>query len=78
MSNEIVMDGDGDDDDAIKRPYIHKFYSDGVHKRGGIFFSYLVFLLLFFSSSSCSRAITMAIHYMTTSSKTHRNAQPRC
>jgi hypothetical protein len=43
MSNEIVMDGDGDDDDTIKRPYIRKLCSDGLHKRRDFFFSYLVF-----------------------------------
>jgi hypothetical protein len=78
MSNEIVMDGDGDDDGTIKRPYICKLCSDGVHKRREIFFFLLGVFLLLFSSSSCSRAVIMAIHYMTTSSKTHRNAQPRC
>jgi hypothetical protein len=48
------------------------------------FFSTLCFLLLlfffsvFFSFSSSSKATTWATHYMTTSSKTHRSAQPRC
>jgi len=77
MLNEIVMDGDGDDDDAIKRPTFASFVVMACIREDNFFLN-LVFLLLLFSSSSCSRAVTMEIHYMTASSKTHRNAQPKC
>jgi hypothetical protein len=60
---------------------ICELYGDGMQKRREEFFLLLrVFLnLLFsFSFSSSSRAATRAIHYMTTSLKTHRSVRPRC
>jgi hypothetical protein len=54
-----------------------ELYIDGVQKRKEIFFLLLrvcfFFSLLFFFS----RVVTRATHYMTASSKTHTNAQPK-
>ncbi len=47
-----------------------------VKEKKRIFFFFSWFLKK--NSSSSSRATIRATHYMTTSSKTHRNAQPKC
>jgi len=53
---------------ALQSDRIHELCSNGVQKkRENFFFSSS-------SSSSSSRATTWATHYMTTSSKTHKNA----
>jgi len=47
-------------------------------RREELFFFIYFVKNLFSSSSSSSKVVTRVIHYMTPSSKTHRNAQPRC
>jgi len=84
------MDGDYDSDgDSDKRQLhrqqrykmvcIRKLCGNGMQKKREIFFSStLCFFPLSSSSSSSFKATTRATHYMTTNSKTHWSAQPRC
>jgi hypothetical protein len=52
---------------------VHELYSDGMQKkREKCFSSISCFCFFLFSSSSSSKAVIKATHYMTVSSKTHK------
>jgi hypothetical protein len=70
MAIATTMDG------AIKRSTFRKICNDGVRKIFFFFFYFMFFCFLF--SSYSPRAATRVIHYMITSSKTHRSARPKC
>ncbi len=80
---EMLMDSDCDNDEQrlrqrCKTIHVCELYDDGVQKINFLIFFYFMFFFSLFSFSSSSRAATRATHYMTTSSKTHKSAQPRC
>jgi hypothetical protein len=80
MMTATMTYNDCTDDDTIEQFALMSFATMACKKEEKFFSSTscLLLLLLLLLLLSSFRTATKASHYMTTSSKTHRSAQPRC